>query len=366
LLDFKRGAWQRIAGSEAVEMELLVSSMVITVAAGLAGLLISLVVGGLVERRHGEHPIEIASYELHLQFLRTPFRLLLPAVAIWIAQPWLEFPQEILNVISHVLQIWIIFALAYFFRRLFVMVREMLLEEHPIDVEDNLQARRIMTQYRVIERIGTVLITVLAVGAILMTFPGVRQFGVSLLASAGIAGVVLGFAAQKSLGTLLAGIQIAVSQPIRLDDVVIVEGEWGRVEEITLTYVVVRVWDERRLIVPVTYFLDNPFQNWTYTSAEILGTVFVYADYSVPVEKVRKELKRILDSTELWDGRVWSLLVTNSTERTMEMRALVSAANSSKAWDLRCLVREQLVDFLQREYPHSLPKVRLESNTGGE
>lgn len=342
-------------------MDLILSSIVIVVSAGFAGLIISLLVGWLVERRHGERPIEIASYELHLKVLRIPFRLLLPAIAIRISFPWLEFPDDVLNVLSHTVQIWIIFALGYFAKRLFVMVREMLLEEYPIDVEDNLQARRIMTQYRVIERIGTVLISVIAIGAILMTFDSVRQFGVSLLASAGIAGVVIGFAAQKSLGTLLAGIQIAVSQPIRLDDVVIVEGEWGRVEEITLTYVVVRVWDERRLIVPVTYFLDNPFQNWTYTSAQILGTVFVYADYSVPVEEVRQELKRILDSTDLWDGRAWSLLVTDSNDRTMEMRALISAANSSKAWDLRCLVRERLIDFLQREYPESLPKVRLES-----
>ena len=342
-------------------MDPIVSSIMILVSAALAGFLVSLFIGWLVERRHGERPIEIASYELHLKYLRTPFRVLLPAVAMRISFARLHLPEDLLRVISHVLQIWIIAALAYFVRRLFVMVREMLLEEHPVDVEDNLQARRIMTQYRVIERIGTVLISVLAVGAILMTFDSVRQFGVSLLASAGIAGVVIGFAAQKSLGTLLAGIQIAVSQPIRLDDVVIVEGEWGRVEEITLTYVVVRVWDERRLIVPVTYFLDNPFQNWTYTSAEILGTVFIYTDYSVPVEKLRRELKRILDESELWDGRVWSLLVTDSTEHTVELRALVSAANSSKAWDLRCLVRERLIDYLQREYPQSLPKVRLES-----
>jgi small-conductance mechanosensitive channel len=341
-------------------MDPILTSIVIAVSAGFGGLVVSLLVGWLLERRHGERPIEIASYELHLKILRSPFRLLLPAIAIWISYPWLQFPEQTLEILSHVLEIWIIFALAYFARRLLVMVREMLLEEHPVDVDDNLQARRIMTQYRVIERIGTVLIFVLAVGAMLMTFESVRQFGVSLLASAGIAGVVLGFAAQKSLGTLLAGIQIAVSQPIRLDDVVIVEGEWGRVEEITLTHVVVRIWDQRRLIVPVTYFLDNPFQNWTYTSAEILGTIFVYADYSVPVEAVRHELKRILDGTDLWDGRVWSLLVTDSTERTMEMRALVSAADSSKAWDLRCLVREKLIDFLQREYPDSLPKVRLE------
>jgi small-conductance mechanosensitive channel len=343
-------------------MDPIVSSIVIVVSVALAGFLVSLIIGWLVERRHGERPIEIASYELHLKYLRTPFRMLLPAIAVRISFAWLQLPEDVLRAISHVLQIWIITALAYFARRLFVMVREMLLEEHPVDVEDNLQARRIMTQYRVIERIGIVLISVLAVGAILMTFDSVRQFGVSLLASAGIAGVVIGFAAQKSLGTLLAGIQIAVSQPIRLDDVVIVEGEWGRVEEITLTYVVVRVWDERRLIVPVTYFLDNPFQNWTYTSAEILGTVFIYSDYSVPVEKVRQELQRILEESDLWDGRVWSLLVTDSTEHTLELRALVSAANSSKAWDLRCMVRESLIDFLQREYPESLPKVRLEAH----
>lgn len=342
-------------------MDPILSSIVMIFSAGAAGLLVSLLLGWLIERRHGERPLEIASYELHLSYLRSPFRLLLPAIAIRIVLPWLAFPPEVLTILEQVLQIWIILAIAYFARRLFVMVREMLLEEHPTDVEDNLEARRIMTQYKVIERIGTVLISVIAIGAIFMTFESARQFGVSLLASAGIAGVVIGFAAQKSLGTLLAGVQIAFSQPIRLDDVVIVEGEWGRVEEITLMYVVVRIWDQRRLIVPVTYFLDNAFQNWTYTSADILGTVFVYTDYSVPVEAVRQELKRILEGTDLWDGRAWNLVVTDSTERTMELRALVSAADSSKVWDLRCYVRERLIDFLQREYPDSLPKVRLES-----
>lgn len=342
-------------------MDPILSSIMIAISAALGGLLTSLILGWLIERRHGERPLEIASYELHLKFLRRPFRLLLPAIALRIVFPWLELPTEVMAILTHVLQVWIILAIAYFARQLFVMVREMLLEEHPIDVEDNLAARRIMTQYRVIERIGIVLISVLAIGAIFMTFESVRQFGVSLLASAGIAGVVIGFAAQKSLGTLLAGVQIAVSQPIRLDDVVIVEGEWGKVEEITLTYVVVRVWDERRLIVPVTYFLDNPFQNWTYTSAQILGTVYLYTDYSVPVESVRQELKRILDETDLWDRRAWGLVVTDSTERTMELRALVSAADSSDAWDLRCHVRERLIDYLQQEYPQSLPKVRLES-----
>jgi hypothetical protein len=187
----------------------------------------------------------------------------------------------------------------------------------------------------------------------------VRQFGVSLLASAGLAGVILGFAAQKSLTTLLAGIQIAISQPIRLDDVVIVEGEWGRIEEITLTYVVVRIWDQRRLIVPITHFLDNSFQNWTRTSAEILGTVYFHADYTVPMDKLRKHLKQVLENSPLWDGRVWGLIVTDAKEQTVELRALVSAENASKAWDLRCHVREEMITYLQQHYPDSLPRVRV-------
>jgi small-conductance mechanosensitive channel len=175
-----------------------------------------------------------------------------------------------------------------------------------------------------------------------------------------VAGVVLGFAAQKSLGTLLAGIQIAFSQPIRLDDVVIVDGQWGRVEEITLTYVVVKIWDERRLIVPITYFIDNAFQNWTRSSAQILGTVYVYADYRLPVDELRAELKRILDDNPLFDGRAWGLQVTNANESTIELRALMSAEDASKSWDLRCAVREALIRYLQMKHPDSLPRIRLE------
>ena len=202
--------------------------------------------------------------------------------------------------------------------------------------------------------------TILALAAILMTFDKVRQLGASILASAGIAGIIVGLAAQRSIATLLAGIQIALTQPIRIDDVVIVENEWGRIEEITLTYVVVRIWDLRRLIVPITYFIEKPFQNWTRISADLLGTVFLYTDYTVPIQAVREELRRILEGSEKWDRRVCVLQVTDTTERTVQLRALVSAADSSKAWDLRCEVREKLVDFLQKNYPHALPRVRAE------
>jgi small-conductance mechanosensitive channel len=226
--------------------------------------------------------------------------------------------------------------------------------------DDNLQARAVQTQVRGFRNVAVFLVVILTLGFVLMTFEGVRQVGTGLLASAGVAGLVLGFAAQRSIATLLAGIQIAISQPIRIDDVVIVEGEWGRIEEIRLTYVVVKIWDLRRLIVPVSYFIDKPFQNWTRTSSDLLGTVNLHCDYSVPVEEVRNELKRILDGSERWDGQVWSVQVTDATERTMLVRALFSARTAGDQWELRCEVRERLIGFLQREYPHALPRIRGE------
>jgi hypothetical protein len=171
---------------------------------------------------------------------------------------------------------------------------------------------------------------------------------------------MVGLAARTALTNILAGIQIALSQPIRLGDVVIVENEWGWIEEITTTYVVVRIWDLRRLIVPLSYFIEKPFQNWTHTTADLLGTVFVYSDYRVEVEEVRSELLRILESSGMWDGKVWGLQVTNATDRSLELRALMSAPDAPKAWDLRCYVREKLIEFLQQRFPESLPRTRAE------
>jgi small-conductance mechanosensitive channel len=191
-------------------------------------------------------------------------------------------------------------------------------------------------------------------------FEHVRQVGTSLLASAGIVGIIAGFAAQKTLSNLLAGFQIALAQPVRHDDVVVVEGEWGRIEEITLTYVVVRIWDERRLVLPLSYFIEKPFQNWTRVSAELLGSVFVWVDYALPVEEARKALKAIIEASHLWDKRFWNLQVTDATDKTMQLRILATAADSSKSFDLRCEIREKFIAYIQRNHPQGLPRLRAE------
>ncbi|MGB5944022.1 MAG: mechanosensitive ion channel domain-containing protein [Leeuwenhoekiella sp.] len=234
------------------------------------------------------------------------------------------------------------------------------LGKYDISTEDNLKARKVYTQMSILERVIIFLIILFGVSITLMSFPSVRQIGTSMLASAGVAGIIIGFAAQKALGTLLAGIQIAFTQPIRIDDVVIAEGEWGRIEEITLTFVVVNIWDKRRLVLPTTYFIEQPFQNWTRNSSDILGTVFIYTDYNVPFDALRKELTRLLESTPLWDGKVNVLQVTEAKENTVESRALMSAEDSPTAWDLRVFVREKLIVYIQENYPESLPRTRVE------
>jgi small-conductance mechanosensitive channel len=221
-------------------------------------------------------------------------------------------------------------------------------------------ARKHLTQVRILERTASALIVVVTIACVLITFEAVREYGVSLFASAGIAGLIAGLAARPVLSNLFAGIQIAMTQPIRLEDAVIVENEWGWVEEITGTYVVVRLWDWRRMIVPLSYFIEKPFQNWTRQSPALIGTVLIYLDYTVPVARVREELTKIVARSKLWDGQVVNLQVTDAKHDTIELRALVSAANAGAAFDLRCEVREALIAFLQREYPHALPKRRAE------
>jgi small-conductance mechanosensitive channel len=295
------------------------------------------------------------------EMLYRPILFLFPSLCFLIIIPFLLIPENIRILLNHVLTIWSFIGIAWLIIRIFAILKIMILSRYKLDVEDNLRARRISTQLNVIQRVLIVIIFVLAASAILMTFDKVRQIGVSILASAGIAGIIIGFAAQRSLATLIAGIQIAITQPIRIDDVVIVENEWGWIEEITLTYVVIRIWDQRRLVVPITYFLEHPFQNWTKTTAELLGTVYIYADYGIPIDELRRELEKIVNASPLWDKRVTKIQVTNATEKTVEIRALISAENSSNAWELRCLVREKLIDFMQRNYPERLPRVRLET-----
>ncbi|MET0264483.1 MAG: mechanosensitive ion channel domain-containing protein [Duganella sp.] len=237
-------------------------------------------------------------------------------------------------------------------------VKKTIAELNPVDVLDNLRARRVVTQTQVLTRSANAIIVILGLGFMLLTLPGARQFGASLLASAGVAGLVAGIAARPVLGNFIAGLQIAFSQPIRIDDVLIVKGEWGRVEKITGTYVVVRIWDERRLIVPLQWFIENPFENWTHTSSSILGTVFLWLDFSVPVAAIRAEFERITHASSRWDKRVCVLHVTDANEKGMQLRLLVSAQDSGTAFDLRCEIREAIIAFVAANHPDSLPRLR--------
>ncbi|MGZ3874858.1 MAG: mechanosensitive ion channel family protein, partial [Mucilaginibacter sp.] len=230
---------------------------------------------------------------------------------------------------------------------------------YDLNKEDNLKERKIQTQIQFIRKLLGALIVFITIALILLSFDNVRKIGAGLLTGVGIGGIIIGFAAQKSLGNLLAGFQIAFTQPIRIDDVLVVEGEWGRVEDITLTYVVLNIWDQRRLILPINYFIEKPFQNWTRTTSEILGTVFLYLDYNTPVDALREEFDRLLDKSPLWDKRVKVIQVTDAREHTMELRMLVSSSNSSKAFDLRCYIRENLIKFIKDNYPESLPLNRV-------
>jgi len=262
------------------------------------------------------------------------------------------------GVVFHSAELAAIAAIGWLFIALGKFVSRFIEHRYNLEGGETLLARRIRTQTQVIQRIANVGIVLVTIGVMLLTFPSVRQIGASMLASAGIAGLIAGIAARSTFASLIAGLQVALTQPIRLEDSVVVEGEWGWIEEIGTTYVVVRLWDLRRLIVPLTYFIEKPFQNWTRTTSDLLGTAMIYADYTVPVNEVRQELHRVLAETPLWDGRTWGLQVTDLTESTIQLRALMSASSAARAFDLRCLVRERLVHFLQDKYPQCLPTRR--------
>jgi small-conductance mechanosensitive channel len=323
------------------DLERIGGSMALMLAAALTGLALSRMLLLLLQRL--AKPAATPLNALLAGLVRGPLRLLAPLLAVMLVVPSLAVPEPVMAVLKHLFSVGIIAALAWSFLTSALTGRDLILRHFNLASEDNLRARTIHTQLNILVKLVLAAILVVAVASLMMTFEQIRQVGVSILASAGVIGVIVGFAAQRTIATLFAGLQIAFTQPIRLDDVVIVEGEWGRVEEITLTYVVVRIWDLRRLVVPVTYFLEKPFQNWTRTSANLLGTVFLYVDYSVPVDAVRGELQEILRGAANWDRRVCGAQVTNCTERTMELRLLMSAADSAKAFDLSCEVREMVV-----------------------
>jgi small-conductance mechanosensitive channel len=284
--------------------------------------------------------------------------LMLLAVRMVLSGTPEDFP--FLVAASYVVSVSLILAMTWLVHRCVHAISATVVSLNPYDVVDNLRARRILTQTRVLTRSAHFIIALLGLSFVLLTLPGARQFGASLLASAGVAGLVAGIAARPVLGNFIAGLQIAFTQPIRIDDVLIVQGEWGRVEEITGAFVVVRIWDERRLIVPLQWFIENPFENWTHTSSTILGTVFLWLDFSVPLDKVRTEFERVCHANALWDQRVCVMHVVDTTDRAMQIRLLVSAIDSGTAFELRCQIREAMLSFVAARYPEGLPRVRAE------
>jgi small-conductance mechanosensitive channel len=291
---------------------------------------------------------------------RRPMRAVLLVVAVWIALRLSTDPSDWTRTAEHVLLIAFIITVAWLVGSLAFVLEDAALQRYRIDVADNRHARRVRTQVQVLRRITVAILVVCAIAAILLTFPSARTLGASLLASAGLISIVAGLAAQSSLANVFAGLQLAFTDAIRVDDVVVVSEQWGRIEEITLTYVVVHIWDDRRLILPSTYFTTTPFENWTRRAADLLGTVELDVDWEVPVEAMRTELTRLLQDTDLWDRRVGILQVTDAVGGMVRVRALASAVDAPTLFDLRCYVREGLVGWLQREAPQSLPKSRWE------
>jgi small-conductance mechanosensitive channel len=330
----------------------------------LGAVVIAIVVAAVVSRI-GERVLRRATrssptMSIVLEDVRPAARLLLVLVLL---QPvWHEAPADLagLSAVQRAASLLLIGAMTWLIVRAVQGVERALVAAHPLTVADNLEARRIHTQSRVLSRVLQGLVVLVGLSLMLMTFPAIRQVGASLLASAGVVGIIAGFAARPVLGNLIAGLQIGLSQPIRLDDVVIVENEWGVIEQINGTYVVVRIWDQRRLIVPLQYWIEHPFQNWTRNSSELIGTVFLWVDYRMPLAPLREVLQSACAASKHWDGRFALLQVTEAGEHSMQLRCLVTAASAPAAWDLRCEVREALVDFIQKTYPECLPRGRGE------
>jgi small-conductance mechanosensitive channel len=302
--------------------------------------------------------------DLVVPLLGRSLRVVVPVVGLIFALPMIGLSPESAGVLAKGSSILIIGVVAYVLFQAVSLGEKAVLTRYDITAADNLQARKVYTQVHVLSKTLYVIIGIFTVASVLMLFEEVRQFGTSILASAGVLGIIIGFAAQRTIANLFAGFQLAMTQPIRLDDVVIVEGEWGRIEEITLTYVVVHIWDDRRLVVPLSHFIEKPFQNWTRVSADLLGSVFVWADYTLPIAELRPAVQGIVEGCKDWDRRFWNLQVTDTTERAMQLRVLATAADASKAWDLRCEIREKLLAFLQEKYPQSLPRVRADWEPG--
>lgn len=292
--------------------------------------------------------------------IKWPLRLLFVSIGIWAAlQPTTE-PSGWTGSVDRTLLILVVIAGAWLLIEFVHVVEDGILARYPVDGPDNRYARRVQTQVQILERLLTAIIVVVAGAMVLFTFPEMRAVGASVLASAGLVAIIAGVAAQSSLSNVFAGMQVAFADAIRVDDVVVVEGEWGRIEEITLTYVVVHIWDERRLVLPSTYFTSTPFQNWTRETSNLLGTVEIDVDWTVPLEGLREEMDRLLRESALWDRRVGIIQITDATGGVLRVRALASASSGPIMWDLRCYLREGLVMWL-RQAGAGLPRSRFET-----
>jgi small-conductance mechanosensitive channel len=336
---------------------LLIAAMYM-VAFAVLGLAIAYGLIKLVRQIENRHPNPVR--RAALKRLVGPSRIALPLLSMAAGVHLISLPAVVKSELEHGVELGLDAVAAWVLARLLEAVEDAILYHYNIDSSNNLKARRLQTQLRVFRRVVVAIVAIIAIAVALFSFPSVRLAGAGLLASAGIVSIIVGVASKPVTSNILAGLQIALSQPIRLDDVVVVEGHWGRIEEIGLTYVIVRDWDLRRLVLPISYFIENPFENWTKMTADILGYVHMEVDYRAPVQEIRTEFLRILADSPDWDGKVATCQVTNLGVSTMQIRLLMSSPDSSRSWNLQCEVREKIISFLQQHYPDALPRVRAE------
>ena len=332
------------------------ASAIVLIAVALLALLLSRLITNVLLRFPGERGAFVRSLA---KGMRRPMRGFIVIVAVGAALPAAGLRYAWFTAIAQALLVTLVLLLGWGAAIAVRILSDGYLSRFKTTEEDNLQARKHITQVGILRRAADILIFVVTVSAALMTFAPVRQYGVSLFASAGAASLIVGLAARPLLTNLIAGVQIAITQPIRMEDAVIVEGEWGWIEEITSTYVVVRLWDWRRMILPISYFLEKPFQNWTHNSAALIGSIFFFLDYRVQVEALRAKLLDVVKDSPLWDGKVVNLQVSDVMEHTVQIRMLVSARNAPQTWDLRCEIREKILRYLQEECPDALPRTRI-------
>jgi small-conductance mechanosensitive channel len=339
-------------------------NVIVAATAIILGLIIKYIITWLLKyyTRHEEDAYSLfRSIVIHIS---TPLTSFIQLFLMGIAIPYMRMNKEFRHPIGHTIGILLTISFASLLISSIRVLEDYVYNRYDLSKTDNLKERKVRTQLQFLRKVVVATIIFITICLILLSFESLRKIGTGLLTGVGIGGIVVGFAAQSSLGNLLAGFQIAFTQPLRIDDVLVVEGEWGRVEDITLTYVVLRIWDQRRLILPISYFIQKPFQNWTRISADILGTVFLYMDYSIPLGPLRTEYDRLVTASPLWDGRAKALQMTDSKEHVVVIRLLFSTRNSSDSSDLQYYLRENMITFIQQNYPDSLPKVRASFTSG--